>query len=478
MGGTARDGLGRSGSQTDLANNRGDDYQSCSKIDVSSFCGLLLISDAPPHPRGQCTGLRGLRRMSRWVPMPPPQEEYTVNHLVRFPSNRDAVELAASVFLPGNDLGRQSADNVGRDAASSSSSDSSPPSSSRQGVVMVHAHPKFGGAPDMMLGIAADMASHGFCVVNLALRGSGESAGGTSWKGDCGEVADVVTACDYCKEVLQCELVHLMGYSFGATVCGGAIDKRDFIATYVAIAYPLGHWFSRGLFGIGTRRAFPKSRTTVYRPVRDYTLQSLKGSLLHTSQTHCYPLFMEHRLKVTPLRNYPIPRLFTHTSHWKTDPFLSTQKGAKLLMHAHTPTLKDSTKPKLFLIGTIDDFTSIGATERFATRCQQPVVVKPHHGCDHFGFVAHPHCEKLCVDARTFWKDTRTYVRASSADSAVSREKMKANTITGGEHPGEWFSVRQEQETTTPLKVNTSENTSENAWTSWFEDAASPGTKT
>ena len=147
-------------------------------------------------------------------------------------------------------------------------------------------------------------------------------------------------------------------------------------------------------------------------------------------------------------------------------------------MHAHTPTLKDSTKPKLFLIGTIDDFTSIGATERFATRCQQPVVVKPHHGCDHFGFVAHPHCEKLCVDARTFWKDTRTYVRASSADSAVSREKMKANTITGGEHPGEWFSVRQEQETTTPLKVNTSENTSENAWTSWFEDAASPGTKT
>ncbi len=91
--------------------------------------------------RDRGTGLRGLRRMSRWVPMPTPQEEYTVNHLVRFPSNRDAVELAASVFLPGNDLGRQSADNVGRDAASSSSSDSSPPSSSRQGVVMVHAHP-------------------------------------------------------------------------------------------------------------------------------------------------------------------------------------------------------------------------------------------------------------------------------------------------------------------------------------------------
>ena len=47
--------------------------------------------------------------------------------------------------------------------------------------------------------------------------------------------------------------MHLLGYSFGAAVCGGAIDKREFIATYVAVAYPLGHWFSRGALGVGAK---------------------------------------------------------------------------------------------------------------------------------------------------------------------------------------------------------------------------------
>ena len=43
----------------------------------------------------------------------------------------------------------------------------------------------------------------------------------------------------------------------------------------------------------------------------------------------------------------------------------ATSIGAKLL-HRHTDPLKESVKPKLFVIGTEDDFTSRGATERFA----------------------------------------------------------------------------------------------------------------
>lgn len=319
---------------------------------------------------------------------------YTVDHEVRFASNRDGVELASSVFLPAdwsatlpekgkgnNDTSERSETTRGAEATSSSRD------REKHGVVMVHAHPKFGGAPEMMHGLAADMATHGVAVVNLALRGAGLSGGASSWRGDNGEVSDVVTACDHAREALGCDRVHLMGYSFGATVCGGAIDKRDFIATYVAIAYPLGHWFSRGVLGV----------------------------------------------------------------------------GAKILMHAHTPALKESTKPKLFLIGTADDFTSRGATERFAKRCSEPWRVETHEGCDHFGFVSPPWCERAGRDARGFFKTTNAYVD-------VTLEGAKAARVSGGEG-GEWFHTQA-----TPVRIARGDSGS--GWDEVFEDAASPGAKT
>ena len=342
-------------------------------------------SSLPNIPKGfgHCLGLSRLPCPGVIFGMPSPLW-YTVDHSVRFTSNRDAVDLAASVFLPVEDDLKTNTLRVGNNVTPKGAAVPGP--TDRQAIVMVHAHPKFGGAPEMMHGIAADMAAHGLCVVNLALRGAGESKGEPSWRGDCGEVSDVVTACDYAKDTLKCDKVHLMGYSFGATVCGGAIDKRDFIATYVAVAYPLGHWFSRGVLGI----------------------------------------------------------------------------GAKLIMHAHTPSIKDSTKPKMFIIGTADDFTSKGATERFANRCAQPYIVKPYEGCDHFGFVSGKECEQLCKDARQFFQSTKKYVDASNS--------KKMNKIKGGAE-GEWFEV----EPTTPLKVNTETETDH--WSEVFEDAASPGRK-
>ena len=317
---------------------------------------------------------------------------YTVDHEVRFASNRDGVSLAASVFLPAdwsatvleksNNDPRFESRRLETNAAASS-----PRDEEKHGVVMVHAHPKFGGAPEMMHGLAADMATHGVAVVNLALRGAGRSGGASSWRGDNGEVSDVVTACDHAREALGCDRVHLLGYSFGAAVCGGAIDKRDFIATYVAVAYPLGHWFSRGVLGV----------------------------------------------------------------------------GAKMLMHAHTPALKESIKPKLFLIGSRDDFTSRGATERFAAKCAEPWLVKTHEGCDHFGFASAPWREDAGRDARRFFRSTGAYVDATLEGA----ERVKAARVSGGEK-GEWFHTAA-----TPVRVARPETDS--AWDEVFEDAASPG---
>jgi alpha/beta superfamily hydrolase len=44
----------------------------------------------------------------------------------------------------------------------------------------------------------------------------------------------VVAAADYARDVLKASHVHLLGYSFGATVAGAALDARPCIATYTA----------------------------------------------------------------------------------------------------------------------------------------------------------------------------------------------------------------------------------------------------
>lgn len=46
--------------------------------------------------------------------------------------------------------------------------------------------------------------------------------------------------------------VHLIGYSYGSTVCAYALGQRSCIASYVAIGYPRGS-YGCGLFGVGAK---------------------------------------------------------------------------------------------------------------------------------------------------------------------------------------------------------------------------------
>ena len=78
-------------------------------------------------------------------------------------------------------------------------------------------------------------------VVNLSLRGAGASEGAGSWGGDAGEVQDVVSAAAYARDTLRARHVHLLGYSFGATVCGAALDACPCIATYIVRPLPSAH---------------------------------------------------------------------------------------------------------------------------------------------------------------------------------------------------------------------------------------------
>ena len=171
-------------------------------------------------------------------------------------TSRDGVVLAADLFLPAG-ASRTSFDDDGDDAPGPRTIVADPAfrDGAPHAMVTCHAHPKFGGHPDMMHRLCAHVASSGCAVVNLHLRGAGASGGRGSWQGTGGEVDDARAAIDFAMRKLRAGTVHLMGYSFGATVLGAAIDHAPQVATYAAIAYPLGtyHAWSKGLFGFGAK---------------------------------------------------------------------------------------------------------------------------------------------------------------------------------------------------------------------------------
>ena len=181
----------------------------------------------------------------------------------RFPS-ADGVSLAADLFLPAGASNPKDADERKSSSSNGTKSDDDDLIATvadrafRDGthaMVTAHAHPKFGGSPDMMHRLCAHMASSGCKVVNLHLRGAGASGGVGSWQGTGGEVCDARAAIDFAVNELGATHVHLMGYSFGSTVLGAAIDHRREVATYTAIAYPLGtfHAWSKGAMGFGAK---------------------------------------------------------------------------------------------------------------------------------------------------------------------------------------------------------------------------------
>jgi len=179
-------------------------------------------------------------------------------------TSRDGVVLVADLFLPAG-ASRASFDDDDGASGSRDGDDAPGPRTivadpafrdgAPHAMVTCHAHPKFGGSPDMMHRLCAHVASSGCAVVNLHLRGAGSSGGRGSWQGTGGEVDDARAAIDFAIARLRAETVHLMGYSFGATVLGAVIDHAPQVATYAAIAYPLGthHFWSKGLFGFGAK---------------------------------------------------------------------------------------------------------------------------------------------------------------------------------------------------------------------------------
>ena len=124
--------------------------------------------------------------------------------------------------------------------------------------ILVHAHPKLGGCRQMMLPLARSLAARGHGSVCVALRGTSESLGSSTWRGSEAEGEDVLAACALAANGTLAGAnanarCHLVGYSYGGTICGYALKrKHPNVASYIAIGYPRGS-YGCGLYGVGAK---------------------------------------------------------------------------------------------------------------------------------------------------------------------------------------------------------------------------------
>lgn len=144
---------------------------------------------------------------------------------------------------------------------SDDSGDARPDASALRGVVLMHPHPKLGGEAyhnNVMAALSHALASstYGFTVLAFNSRGHGGSTGASSWRGTV-EREDVLGAARWLHARLgERSSIAVVGYSFGAAVCGAALGQLcrnaggapAWLRAYVAISYPCG-LVSRMLLG-------------------------------------------------------------------------------------------------------------------------------------------------------------------------------------------------------------------------------------
>jgi len=119
-------------------------------------------------------------------------------------------------------------------------------------AVLAHAHPKLGATRDMMVGLARALCDRDVTCAIVSARGTDGSAGTSSWRGSDEEAEDVKACARELARVVGARACHCVGYSFGATIVGNAIDRDDVMVSFIGVGYPRGS-YSCGLMGVGAK---------------------------------------------------------------------------------------------------------------------------------------------------------------------------------------------------------------------------------
>lgn len=112
----------------------------------------------------------------------------------------------------------------------------------RPAIVLCHPHSLYGGSMNVPVieETAKELVRRGMVALRFNFRGVGRSDG--QFGGGIREIADVKGAVDFLigQQGVDADRVHLMGYSFGASVGLRHVEENSRIAGVVALCLPLG----------------------------------------------------------------------------------------------------------------------------------------------------------------------------------------------------------------------------------------------
>lgn len=141
------------------------------------------------------------------------------------------------------------------------------PPGHRDGVVLCHPHPQFGGSMDdaVVVAVADALVAGGRATLRFNFGGVGRSEGG--WGGGAAELLDVATAADAVAERLGPDgVLSLVGYSFGAWAATQSASGLPRVARVVAVAPPLSFFEWSALDALAPRTAIVVGTRDQYCP--------------------------------------------------------------------------------------------------------------------------------------------------------------------------------------------------------------------
>ncbi|KAF9597219.1 hypothetical protein IFM89_016360 [Coptis chinensis] len=230
-------------------------------------------------------------------------------------------------------------------------------------IVIVHPYSVLGGSQGLLRGIAVGLAEKGYTVVTFDMRGAGRSSGWASITGSS-EIIDVISVCKWVSDNLSADRILLVGSSAGIRlhVKGCALSlylvvdvTRELCALVVSVILTI--------ILIGGRLLW----VYLFHP---HSISLTKAHVV---------MFL---VKGAPISGSAVDQI----DHVRGYVSLGYPFGlaASILFGRHHKAILKSTKPKLFVMGTKDGFTSVKQLENKLKTAAGRVETHLIEGVGHF----------------------------------------------------------------------------------------------
>ncbi|KAL5976879.1 hypothetical protein ACLOJK_021214 [Asimina triloba] len=242
-------------------------------------------------------------------------------------------------------------------------------------IVLVHPYSVLGGCQALLRGIGLGLAEMGWKAVTFDMRGAGRSTGRPSLTGSA-EIRDVIAVCNWAAQYLSADRIVLVGSSAGLLICSAHwksemmvlvayMRSEGFVISFGYVAYLIGFYDEICTFELYVP-CFSESGTLC-------ALTCNCGIVILMSDT---------AVEGAPISGSAVDQVEQVVGYVSIGyPFGWT---ASILFGRHHKAILQSPKPKLFIMGTNDGFTSVKQLENKLKSAAGRVETHLIQGVGHF----------------------------------------------------------------------------------------------